>query len=378
MRDSWKTVSIGDLCESISETYKGNDETVVLINTSDVLEGEVLNHTQVPNHRLKGQFKKTFRYQDILYSEIRPMNKRFAFVDFHNTNGYIASTKLMVLRSKSEKVLPEFLFDFLKSQPVVDELQYMAEDRSATFPQITFSGQVAPLRLMLPDLETQAKIISFMRSIEDKIKINNTINKNLQEQAITLFKQYCITENTNSTVLGNYCSFVKGKKPLALSDHAEKGYDLYLTIDVLTSSSKQYAISEKSVTANAADILMVMDGASSGSVLYGKSGVLGSTLARIDVRDEFVREIIRCFLIDLGDEIKKHNTGSAIPHADKKYILQLPITIPTDYQVLGNILVSLRDKIITNKTENERLSELRDALLPKLMSGEIDVSEIDI
>lgn len=57
----WKEVDICQLCDSISETYKGNASEVVLINTSDVLNGKCLNHEYVPNKKLKGQFKKTFR-----------------------------------------------------------------------------------------------------------------------------------------------------------------------------------------------------------------------------------------------------------------------------------------------------------------------------
>lgn len=68
----WKKMTIGDVCDTISDTYRGNDSEVVLINTSDVLEGKVLNHQKVENKNLKGQFKKTFKKNDILYSEIRP------------------------------------------------------------------------------------------------------------------------------------------------------------------------------------------------------------------------------------------------------------------------------------------------------------------
>ena len=88
----WIKCQIGDLCNTISDTYKGKDSLVVLVNTSDVLEGKVLNHKTVFNENLKGQFKKTFKKNDILYSEIRPANKRFAFIDFENTSNYIAST----------------------------------------------------------------------------------------------------------------------------------------------------------------------------------------------------------------------------------------------------------------------------------------------
>ena len=67
-----KFLSVGDVCSTVSETYKGKADRVTLINTSDVLEGQVLNHDRVPNVNLRGQFKKTFQQDDILYSEIRP------------------------------------------------------------------------------------------------------------------------------------------------------------------------------------------------------------------------------------------------------------------------------------------------------------------
>lgn len=178
MRSSWKKCTIGDLCDTISETYHGNDEKVVLINTSDVLEGKILNHTEVENKNLKGQFKKTFKINDILYSEIRPANKRFAYVSENNVDNYIASTKLMVLRAK-EGVNPKFVYNLLKSQQVIDELQHLAETRSGTFPQITFSSELAPMQVNLPDTLTQNKIVGILEAIECKIELNTQINNNL-------------------------------------------------------------------------------------------------------------------------------------------------------------------------------------------------------
>ncbi len=140
----WKKLTVGDLCDTISDTYHRKDNNVVLVNTSDVLEGKILNHQLVENKNLKGQFKKTFKKDDILYSEIRPANKRFAYVDFEETENYIASTKLMVLRPKTDVVLPRFLFAYLSSNRVLAELQHLAETRSGTFPQITYSSELAP------------------------------------------------------------------------------------------------------------------------------------------------------------------------------------------------------------------------------------------
>ena len=192
MKSEWKECTIGELCDAISETYRRTDDMVILINTSDVLEGEILNHTPVPNKNLKGQFKKTFRKNDILYSEIRPANKRFAFVNFEDTERYIASTKLMVLRPREKMVLPKFLFDILKSQEIISELQHLAETRSGTFPQITFSSELSPIKIMLPDLETQKKISSVLSALDDKIELNNRMNENLEQQAQAIFKSWFV------------------------------------------------------------------------------------------------------------------------------------------------------------------------------------------
>lgn len=175
----WKKMTIGDLCDTISDTYHGDDEEVVLINTSDVLEGKVLNHQVVENKKLKGQFKKTFKKNDILYSEIRPANKRYAFIDFEDTENYIASTKLMVLRPREDVVRPRFLLSFLSSKSVLEDLQQLAEMRSGTFPQITFSSELAPIPIDVPDLETQDRIVRILDVIEKKISTNMEINNNL-------------------------------------------------------------------------------------------------------------------------------------------------------------------------------------------------------
>ena len=134
------------LIQSVSETFKFQEKIkVVLINTSDILDGKVLKHETEYPIKIAGQFKKAFKKIDILFSEIRPANKRFAFVDF-DSSSYVASTKLMVLRRKSELIDNRFLYHFLKSDEVLNKLQSIAESRSGTFPQITFKELSDPGR----------------------------------------------------------------------------------------------------------------------------------------------------------------------------------------------------------------------------------------
>ena len=187
--EQWKEYKVGDVCNTISDTYKGNSPEVVLINTSDVLAGKCLNHSKTPNKSLKGQFKKAFQKYDILYSEIRPANRRFAYIDFTPTD-YIASTKLMVIRSNSN-IQPKFLYYVLQSQSIIDELQMLAESRSGTFPQITFS-ELANLNIRIPPLSVQDNIIKFLEALDNKIELNSRINDNLEQQAQALFKAWFV------------------------------------------------------------------------------------------------------------------------------------------------------------------------------------------
>lgn len=181
LKAGWRRVRLGDVIESISDTTKIIEDEVVLINTSDVYDGKVLNHQLVENKGLKGQFKKRFKYGDILYSEIRPINRRFAKIKFDSTN-YLASTKLMILRKKENALIDEeYIYQLLKSDKIISELQQIAESRSGTFPQITFN-ELKTLEFFLPSLETQKKITSILSSLDEKIELNRKINQKKKQK----------------------------------------------------------------------------------------------------------------------------------------------------------------------------------------------------
>lgn len=133
----WKVGCIGDEVNTVSKTYPLKQvKEVVFLNTGDILKGKFLHANKSSTEGLPGQAKKSIQKDDILYSEIRPQNKRFAYVHFDAEN-YVVSTKLMVLRQKS-KVPSHFVYFILSQQSTIDFLQVMAESRSGTFPQITF------------------------------------------------------------------------------------------------------------------------------------------------------------------------------------------------------------------------------------------------
>lgn len=166
----WKIYSLGDLLMTVSSThsFKNSDE-IIFLNTSDILEGQVLHNNYTDVSILPGQAKKSIKKDDILYSEIRPENKRFAYVDFDGDD-YVVSTKLMVLRAKAQ-VHPIVLYTYLTLPETIQILHQQAEARSGTFPQITFS-QVEELLLAIPPDETLTKATNAIIPLFKKRKQN--------------------------------------------------------------------------------------------------------------------------------------------------------------------------------------------------------------
>ncbi len=149
---------LGDLIESVSITHKLKSNEIIFLNTSDIYLGEVLVHEYSIVKNLPGQAKKSIQKDDILFSEIRPANGRWAYIDF-DADDYVVSTKLMVLRSK-KRISQAFIYFYLTRKQTVEWLQMLAESRSGTFPQITFD-QLRDLKINVPSTEKLTEVSSF-------------------------------------------------------------------------------------------------------------------------------------------------------------------------------------------------------------------------
>lgn len=140
-------VAISELCDNILDYTPITAKRVVALNSSDVTEGVFAELSYTPISEIKGQFKKRFEKGDILYSEIRPRNLHYAYCYF-NPMDYIASTRLMVIRSKSEKLYSSvMLYQYLQMPKVFEEFTSKTESRSGTFPQGNFkdlSSSIVP------------------------------------------------------------------------------------------------------------------------------------------------------------------------------------------------------------------------------------------
>ena len=231
------------------------------------------------------------------------------------------------------------------------------------------------LEILVPERTYQDKLVAVLDKITDKIKYNTQINDNLLKIGFELLKED-FNRKIECEVLSNAIKFVKGKKPLDITLENKEGYEKYLTIACLNGQELNYANPKKMVLSNN-DLLMVMDGASSGEVYYGGQGIVGSTLSRVDcINDNYISEFIYFIMKYYKDLIQSKNTGSAIPHTDKVFVgtLEVPKLLIEEQEKYKILLY----KILQNMNENRILSQLRDTLLPKLMNGEIDLDKIEI
>ena len=376
---------VGEACSSISDTYREKKNMVTLINTSDVLEGRVLNHERVPNSNLKGQFKKTFQRDDILYSEIRPQNRRFAYVDFSPID-YIASTKLMVIRAKKDVVSPKYLYYFLKNTSTVAELQLLAETRSGTFPQITFS-EVSNLTIPIPSLAVQEVIVQTMQCLEDKITCNEQINDNLQQQAAALFSSLYDRSNTE-VGFTDLIQILGGGTPKTGENTYWNGNIAFFTPkDVGTPYTliTEKTISKEGLSHCNSRLYPVNTVFVTARGTVGKVGMSGVPMAMNQscyalVGKETHQLLVYFYTLKAVDRLKHKASGAVFDAITTRDFESEQIMKLSDDDATAFLRVAepMFQEVLNNNIENLRLSTLRDSLLPKLMSGEIDVSAVQL
>jgi type I restriction enzyme S subunit len=169
MPDGWRLEKLGNLCKSVSKTHSFDKNNLIFLNTGDVDKGLFLHSSYSPVRDMPGQAKKSIQQGDILYSEIRPVNRHFAYVNFDSCD-YVVSTKLMVIRTNG--IDSRRLYHYLTSEDIIAELQVEAESRSGTFPQIRFENiQQMDILLATPDIEDN--FVALLHNIYAVIDANN-------------------------------------------------------------------------------------------------------------------------------------------------------------------------------------------------------------
>lgn len=161
--NGWIVAEIGDYLESYSKSHSFEKDELIFLNTSDILAGEILKSEYMKVADMPGQAKKQIQIGDILFSEIRPANKRYALVTFP-AEDYVVSTKLMVLRTTQSIISNLRMYHYLTMDKTLDELHREADGKSGTFPQITFDNNLKHRKIIIADDATEKAFYALLKN----------------------------------------------------------------------------------------------------------------------------------------------------------------------------------------------------------------------
>lgn len=246
-------------------------------------------------------------------------------------------------------ILSEYLYYLLSTK--IDDL--ISISSGSTFLELSKSA-FENLELNIHNINEQQHIVDTIGSIDDLIEHKLLLLDKLEQLEKNLYLKECLNKDKFSLL--DRLQFIKGKKPKNFTDN---GID-YLTIDALENGNLTYTNDEKLVYCKTNDILMVMDGASSGKVYIGYNGVVGSTLAKI--KTNINPYYLYIYLKNNYKNIREHNIGSAIPHTNKDIIYTLKISNNTISNEIYNFLLNTR---INLNIEIIHLKSLKTSYLKK-------------
>jgi type I restriction enzyme S subunit len=426
----YNSLPINEVVDSISITHKFNKKKLIFLNTSDIGNGKIINANYYETKKLKGQSKKTIKKNDILFSEIRPKNKRFAYIDFDETEDYVVSTKLMVLRNINTIVNNRYFYYFITSENMLNLLQNRAENRICSFPQITFEV-LSEYNIPVPDLPTQQKIAAVLSALDDKIELNNRINAELEAMAKTLydfwFVQFDFPDENNKPYkssggkmtyspelkreipagwevkkLGDWIENKKsgdwgkelGEGNYKLQVNCVRGTDINgINGTDQCNPPERYILEKNSFKIlNSADLIIEISGGSPTQSTGRLAYITNSTLSRFNnplICSNF------CQAITLKNDKYLYNFAfywnslyenniffgyegktTGIKNLLLDTFLETYNSILPEFSVIEKfyeIVGSIQDKKQKALAENQQLSDLRDWLLPMLMNGQVKV-----
>lgn len=394
MKSEWTKMKLSDIADfNPRETIKKGEIAKKI--SMDVLRPFYRDVPYYTEECFSGGTK--FRNGDTIMARITPCleNGKTAQVSILNDGEVgFGSTEYIVFRAKEGIADKNYLY-YLVCSPEVREPSIKSMVGSSGRQRVQ-TDVVKNLEIDVPPLVEQERIGSFLRLIDDKIALNDKINNNLEQQAEAIFQS--ILSNAITTVNLGEIADVKGGKRLP------KGVNLidipnahpYIRVRDLNNAlfaslTPNYAYVDKGTQKSISRYIV-----STGDVLISIVGTIGltaivdSTLDKANLTENCVKvtnlkhitpEYLLLYLrSQLGREaIAKGTVGAVQQKLPIKNIQAIPIPLLSekDKNALFCTLDSIFAGISNNVIQSAKLASLRDTLLPRLMSGELDVSDID-
>lgn len=250
--------------------------------------------------------------------------------------------------------------------------------------------------LSLPTLAEQKRIVEYLYMLDQKIDVNRQINDNLEQQAMALYRQMFVENNNDARRecrADEYFDISIGKTPprkeaqwfsmnptdciwVSISDMGRCGMYIADSSEYLTHESVD-KFNIKVVPDNT--VLLSFKLTVGRVAITDGAMVTNEAIAHFKTDKPEINEYLYCYLKDFNYQTMG-STSSITTAVNSKIIKAMPFVIPTDAELVSfhSATAPMFEMIKTRQRENTRLAELRDSLLPKLMSGEIDVSAVQL
>ena len=325
---------------------------------------------------------------DVLVSNIRPYFKKIWQAEYDG--GCSNDVLVFVPKPNTDK---DFLYYVL------------ADDDFFTYSMATSKGTKMPrgdktsimqYEVPLIDLQVQKKIASVLKALDEKIKLNNEINNNLLEQVLTLYRnRFVDTVNNERRICraDEYFDISIGKTPPRKEPQwfSTNTQDVtWVSISDMGTCGLYIGSSSEQLTKEAVDrhnVKIVPDNTVllSFKLTVGRIAITNGEMTTNEAIAHFktdkkeINEYLYCYLKCFNYQTMG-STSSIATAVNSKIIKGMPFVVPTDDELIDfhSVVAPMFAKIKANQTESEKLTAVRDTLLPKLMSGELDVSDIEL
>lgn len=414
--EEWKEYKLGEVCKSIADgdhmPPPKTDKGIPFVTISNIVGNRLdfANTHFVPQSYYDDlDDKRRPHIGDTIYSVVGTFGKP---VYVNEEKPFVFQRHIAILRPDNSMIVPQFLFYTLLSPQFYRKADVMAIGAVQRTISLTSLRNVT---IQLPPLDIQSKIVGMLSSLDNKIEVNRRINENLEQQAQALFKSWFVDFEPfkNQPFVESELGMIpQGWKVVTLSDacakvtdgsHYSPKDDPFGTIPMLSvkdmlhngfdySSCKKINEEEyEKMKANDCvprvnDILVAKDGSYLKEIFMCneeiKQAILSSIAifrSNIDVIfPELLLQLLRLPKVkkDVGDN---YVSGSALPRIVLKDFKKFKFVVaPIDIQKeIIETLKSINIRIHINEKESRRLAELRDTLLPRLMSGELKVNDLE-
>ncbi len=389
MISEWKTKRLSDIAEiNPSESIKKG--TLAKKVTMDKLQPFCRDIPSYEIEKFNGGTK--FKNGDTIMARITPCleNGKTAKVSIL-TDGEVGfgSTEYIVFRAM-KNVDEDFLY-YLISSPIVREPAIKSMVGSSGRQRVQ-TDVLANLEIKLPAYEIQRRIGSILRDYDDKIAMNNAINRNLSKQAKALFEEELlkfdlVPEGWKKGSLSDIADYLNG---LAMQKFRPGDDEKGLPVLKIKELRQGFCDANSELCSlNIKPEYIIHDGdvifSWSGSLLVdfwcgGECG-LNQHLFKVTSKkyDKWFYYTWTLYHLDRFIAVAA-DKATTMGHIRREELSKAEVLIPDSdsYKRIGEVLGPLYDMIISNRVENKRLAALRDELLPKLMSGEMSVSEVEL